>query len=118
MSLAFFMHKAIAGCCLVLSAFAASPSLALPFKTTPGGFTNYLNSLSWEDGKRRVFSGLSGCNAEGWDPPRYGCRNAYVTISDPVRGKIFCEIETVWSDWSVMYGSDLRVGSAYPCRRK
>jgi hypothetical protein len=100
-----------------VSVISAAPAVALPFKTTPSSFTSYLNSLSWKDGKRRVFSGIGNCKTieEDW---MYACQIAYVTIFDPVRGKLFCEVGYAFGDYRISYnaGSGLRVGNAYPCR--
>ena len=60
-----------------------------PFQLSPAGFAKYLNTLSWEDGKRRKFSNLNGCKEI---LSMYACKYGYVSISDPM-GSRFCELD-------------------------
>jgi hypothetical protein len=71
---------------------SANAALAQPFRFYPESFASYLNQKNWDDGKRRTFSNLRGCEYAGID--RAYCQYAYVTIDDPVRGRIFCELMT------------------------
>ena len=99
-----------------------------PFKLRPDSFENYLNSLSWEDGIRRRFSGLRVCEAKG---PRlgdakfiYGCKYAYVSINDPIRGNIFCQVSVPTGygsslNYAVRYDEiEIETGDIGPCRRR
>jgi len=66
---------------------AQNPSL--PFSPNPSSYTRYLNSLSWRSGRKLHFFGLSGCEITQYG--YYGCRSAYVKITDPLGSKK-CEI--------------------------
>jgi hypothetical protein len=75
---------------------SANAALALPFRADPESFATYLNTVRWRDGKRRIFSNLSNCYQSRDEDTKqitfYTCRNAYVTIEDPLGRKI-CEVE-------------------------
>ena len=103
----------VASACLT-----AGDALALPFQPNSTSFANYLNSMKWQDGKTRVFSDLGECVARG---NAYECRYGYVKISDPVRGKIFCELQMINERFNRMavwyYNGQVQHGAAYPCRK-
>jgi hypothetical protein len=103
----------VASTCLL-----AGNALALPFQPNPQSFASYLNSLKWQDGKTRVFSNLRECVAR---VNVYECRYGYVAISDPVRGKIFCELQMINEGFNRMavwyYNAKVQHGAAYPCRK-
>ena len=103
---------------LALSMIVAGDALAFPFQSNPQSFASYLNSLKWQDGKTRVFSNLGECVAR---VNVYECRYGYVTISDPVRGKIFCELQMINEGFNRMavwyYNAKVQHGAAYPCRK-
>jgi hypothetical protein len=90
---------------------SANAALAQPFRTDPESFASYLNQKNWDDGKRRTFSNLRGCDF-GFQTYRFvGCEYAYVTIDDPIRGRIFCELMPVKFEavlvrggWAVWWG--------------
>ena len=65
--------------------------IAYPFKRNPKSFSEYLNKLTWRDGKRRSFQDLGGCESEYYDTI-YTCAYGYLKISDPVNGKRLCEL--------------------------
>ena len=99
-------------------------AFALPFAPTAEGFTAQLNSIEWDDGKRRVFSGLRGCKYEEFDGQllfqSYYCRYGYVKISDPVRGTIFCEIQKRNGPQAITYvplRDKYLWGETYPCKQ-
>ena len=111
---------------IAFSMIVAGDALALPFQADPQSFTSYLNQLKWNDGKRRVFANLSSCEETSPKSQRKGyfCEFGYVTISDPVRGRIFCELQK--KDWfgvvshlSRHDGTNTTIehGNAYPCRK-
>jgi hypothetical protein len=109
-------------------------ALALPFKTDPESFTSYLNKTNWDDGKRRTFSNLrgcqecshsvyssgSGCNNDqlkahiaimsiaGVVMRHYVCKYAYITIDDPIRGRIFCEVDQNDAGLAVWFSESLK----------
>ena len=108
-----------------------SPAYALPFQPNAASFTKYINSLDWEDGKKRTFSGLRGCEYSDFTGTMLGlqfykCRHGYVKIQDPVRGGIFCELQPIHSplDGIVIHssfggssGPSVKFGNTYPCRK-
>jgi hypothetical protein len=109
----------VASTCLL-----AGNALALPFQANPQSFTSYLNQIKWNDGKRRVFANLSSCNRSGLGSytDGYFCNIGYVTINDPIRGRIFCELQKSTSKFGVVSyftgaGTSIEHGSAYPCRK-
>lgn len=79
---------------------ALSQGVSLPFSPNPQSYMRYLNTLEWRDGKKRQFFGFSGCKYDNSGrTPEYGCRNAYVKISDPL-GSRKCQIMTFYaSPW-------------------
>lgn len=109
---------------LALSMIVAGDALALPFQADPQSFTSFLNQLKWNDGKRRVFANLSSCRRSGLGSYRdgYFCEFGYVTINDPIRGRIFCELQKSDTKYGVVSyftgaGTSIEHGRAYPCRK-
>jgi hypothetical protein len=107
---------------------SANAALAQPFRTDPASFASYLNQKNWKDGKRRTFSNLRGCKYFDLRPniddrflQSMACEYAYVTIDDPIRGRIFCELMPVnevlrgmfwWNEasWAVWWGEQRLLG--------
>ena len=109
-------------------AVSSSPAYALPFAPNVKSFTSYLNSLSWDDGKERIFSGLRKCEhveLPSMGLEAYDCDYAYVKIKDPIRGTIFCEITAGYGDNNAVYynsgfGGDnpiTKFSNPGPCKR-
>lgn len=66
-----------------------------PFRLDAKGFEKYLNSINWEDNKRRTFMKLSKCDKSFGNGGRFfWCDYGYVKIEDPVLGRRLCEIQT------------------------
>ena len=84
-------------------------SYAFPFPETERGFANYLNQEqnNWKDGKRRVFSDLRACSFKGktksLDLATASCKYGYVTITDKIYGKRFCELENVGTGYTAPF---------------
>ncbi len=108
------VHRLLSASLLLVSGDA----LALPFEPNPTSFARYLSHISWQDGKKRTFSDFRQC--AGNDRGFYYCKYGYVTINDPVRGRIFCELQPDAANLHAAFvlGSIVKHGSAYPCRSK
>ena len=72
-----------------------SSAFALPFKSNASAFEKYINSLTWTDGKKRVFSQLRSCDFRGIKPgSRFDiafCDGGYMMTSSPL-GNQTCEL--------------------------
>jgi len=91
---------------------------AFPFKSNASAFEKYLNSLTWDDGKKRVFYQLRKCEflglqkSFGTEPPTVDdfakCAYGYMMIFSPL-GKKTCELsrtDTVYQ--GVWYRKELK----------
>jgi len=96
-------------------------ALALPFADSPSGFASFLNQLKWDDGKKRIFSNLSGCELINFNTSyeQYKCKFGYVAIKDPIRGSLFCEIQQNKYGYAASYikGMGFSHGPLGPCRK-
>jgi hypothetical protein len=94
-------------------------AFAFPFHPRPDAFASYLNSKSFQDGRKRSFSGLRGCREYN---DAYICGSGYVQIYDPIRGNIFCELQQNSgvpgaAVYFVKVDGQVYIGDAGPCRR-
>jgi hypothetical protein len=88
-------------------------------------YQDYLNSLKWDDGKRRTFSNLSGCRIShnGTIDRTHFCRYGYLKLSSPL-GTKFCELQpyrgTSWAVFTIGYWKPVKQetyhGKPYPCK--
>ena len=98
------------------------PTSVLPFYPDAKSFAYYLNNYGeWRDGKKRMFKDLGNCTSErdtGYEVSdrkefAYSCAYGYVTVSDPIRGKIFCELSEIYDpdeEYAVVrYKADLDI---------
>lgn len=85
-----------------------SSAFALPFKSNASAFEKYINSVTWSDGKKRVFSQLRRCDFQGIEPgSRFdiaSCGSGYMMTSSPLGNQI-CELGGVNA---LKYEYDLR----------
>ena len=75
---------------------SCSSAFALPFKSNASAFEKYANSVTWSDGKKRVFSQLNRCTfKQGFEPGNQydsaRCDGGYMMTSSPL-GNQTCEL--------------------------
>ena len=110
--------------CLHAGTATANTSV-FPFEPNQQSYINYLNNnLEWDDGKKRVFTGLGGCKHYSnrfFDAEIYYCNYGYVKVTDPLGSKL-CELQKLDSReffGVVQYNSGtnrVRYGNEYPCK--
>lgn len=105
---------------------ATADSSEFPFDPNQQSYLYYLNNeIDWNDGKKRVFTGLGGCSHY---KDRYahelafGCKYGYVKVTDPLGSKL-CELQKQDEFGVVMtYGGKTslagktKFGNEYPCK--
>ena len=100
----------------------SDPLSVLPFYPDAPSFANYLNNLSWNDGKKRTFRDLGNCFSNrdlDYNNDKieyqYFCTDGYVTVKDPVNGKRLCELRLIYDpgeeDAVVRYQANLELVS-------
>ncbi|MEA5391159.1 hypothetical protein VB738_07775 [Cyanobium gracile UHCC 0139] len=71
---------------------------AAPFQFTPASFQQWLNANPgrWQEGRRVIFSNLSGCSPGQSYPESYACSQGFARISDPMGTRVCRVMGVTW----------------------
>ena len=101
---------------------ATADSSEFPFDPNQQSYLYYLNNLEWNDGKKRVFTGIGGCSHHTDYANAYWCKYGYVKVTDLLGSKL-CELQKqdefgvvmTWGGKGYLRGKT-KFGNEYPCK--
>lgn len=92
------MLRSLAPATVALALLAPAAGWAAPFKFTPADFQQWLNANPgrWQEGRRVIFSNLSGCAAGQMYPNTFTCYRGFARITDPMGSRVCRLREVSW----------------------
>ncbi len=105
---------------------ATADSSEFPFDPNQQSYLYFLNNeFDWNDGKKRVFTGLGGCSqytSRYNNGIAFGCKYGYVKVTDLLGSKL-CELQKqdefgvvmTWGGKGYLRGKT-KFGNEYPCK--
>ena len=90
------MRSSVLSVVALALALVPTAGWSAPFKFTPASFQQWLNANPerWQEGRRVIFSNLSGCSTGRMYPNSFTCFHGFAKITDPMGSRV-CRVSDV-----------------------